>query len=198
MFELGKAYAAAGNYSQARQCFEKSAALSPQNPASFVCLGDVERASCYPDSAVDSYAKALALNGDMTEAWVGTGIALMDLERFEEAIEPLTRAVKTSRASAADLVQLGKAYLATDRADQAEAVYRKAANEAPDDPDIHIGLGLALEQQERYAEACEAFLAGIRLRPEDPKGSHFLGRTLANLGRYQEATEAPGSCKAYA
>ncbi len=55
---------------------------------------------------------------------------------------------------------------------------------------LYYQLGLALHDQEKYAEAAEVYRMAITLRPDDPWPYTALGNTLVGLNRLAEAEEA--------
>ena len=60
----------------------------------------------------------------------------------------------------------------------------------PNDVSAHVGLGLAMAEQGRHAEAVAHFERGIRIDPEDAAPRVALGHTLVALGRDPEAAAA--------
>lgn len=73
---------------------------------------------------------------------------------------------------------------------QALSLYLKALVRDPDNPQIHCGLGEALEALNRPGEALLAFDQSLRLDPEQPWAHFGRGGVLQGLGRYEEAVAA--------
>jgi tetratricopeptide (TPR) repeat protein len=67
------------------------------------------------------------------------------------------------------------------------ALWREAADRAPDGWFSHTALGESLHQAGRDAEAVAAYSVAIRLRPTEPYGYLKQGLTLAELHRFGEA-----------
>jgi protein O-GlcNAc transferase len=76
------------------------------------------------------------------------------------------------------------------RAAEAEALYRRAIDLDPQNPDLHRGLGTALEDQGGTAEAAEWYRRGLALAPEDADSWCNLGMALRQSAQPSEATTA--------
>lgn len=74
--------------------------------------------------------------------------------------------------------------------DAAEQVYREIARAAPQHPEAHVYLGIALFDQRRFAEAVAAYGEALRLREIFPVAWNNLGNALRMLGRIEEADAA--------
>ena len=85
---------------------------------------------------------------------------------------------------------LARLYLASGRAEQAEAVYRSLLVRAPDDADVRIGLGRALARSNRTADAEKYFREAVVVEPGYWQAYNSLGNFLFNVGRSAEAAEA--------
>ena len=84
--------------------------------------------------------------------------------------------------------QLAKLYLLTDRDAKAEALYRELLLDA-NDISFHANLGLACYKQEKYEEACAAYLSALDLDPKSPERAAALGRACIAAHRLTEAAE---------
>jgi Flp pilus assembly protein TadD len=68
----------------------------------------------------------------------------------------------------------------------AESLYRQLPGADPDNAELWLLLGLALEEQKRFAEAAGAFRQALRVRPSATAHDE-LGRALAGQGQRDEA-----------
>jgi protein O-GlcNAc transferase len=82
---------------------------------------------------------------------------------------------------------LGEAYRATGRLDEAVAAFRRALQIKPDYPEAHNNLGTALAAQDRLDEAIAAFRCALRLKPGYPEAHKNLGIALRRQGHLDEA-----------
>jgi Flp pilus assembly protein TadD len=82
---------------------------------------------------------------------------------------------------------LGNAYLAEGRVDQAEACYREAVRLDPDSADGHSNLGALLLRTGRSEEAIRECARAVALKPKQGVLHLFLGEALRAGGRTGEA-----------
>ncbi len=61
------------------------------------------------------------------------------------------------------------------RSDEALAEYRKAAKEAPDDPDVHFNMGVVLYLKGDLEEAEREFQQALAIKPDHPGANSGLG-----------------------
>jgi len=69
-------------------------------------------------------------------------------------------------------------------------LYRRAAQDAPDDSDARYNLGVALQETGRFAEALAALDASIRLDSDRPESHNARGIVLLSLDRAADALDA--------
>lgn len=83
----------AKNHEQAIHLIEKSIGINPNNPSSYLNLGNAYYHALRLTDALDCYAKAISLKPDYAIAYVCRGAALELLKRFEEAINSFDTAI---------------------------------------------------------------------------------------------------------
>ncbi|MGR3762061.1 tetratricopeptide repeat protein [Roseobacteraceae bacterium NS-SX3] len=86
---------------------------------------------------------------------LATGHRLMAAGEYELALEAFNRAALTEGLSADVLSGLGSANLGLRRLGQAETLLRRAAEAAPDWPEVMNNLGVVLLERQKFAEAAE-------------------------------------------
>lgn len=85
---------------------------------------------------------------------------------------------------------LGQSLMVVGRFEEAADAYRKAIALAPDDPELHSGLGealLLLADGTVTDDAAKEFEAAIALDPVDPIARFYLGDYAFQEGKYQDA-----------
>jgi len=130
--------------------------------------------------AVEHFEQSLRIKPDNVPA-------LLNLARVEEQRGNLDAAVARYRAALAVdpadtvvLVNLGTLYTKAHQSDEAIAQYEEALrHSSPDDYLAHNGMGVALIQQGRVAEAVEHFREALLLRPDYGMARANLERALA-------------------
>jgi tetratricopeptide (TPR) repeat protein len=92
-----------------------------------------------------------------------------------------------SASSPAKLFDQAVRHHAADRFAQAITLYRAVLAQAPNEPEVHYNLGMALAQSGHPDQAVACWRTALSLRPLYPKASNNLGMTLAELGQLDEA-----------
>jgi len=96
---------------------------------------------------------------------------------------------KTQRQAADEAERIWRRALAEQdqrRFEEAEHLYDRAVQLAPDDPDVHHNRGGFFKLLGRLEEAEASLREALRLRPAAPKIRHALGIVLLSQGRYAE------------
>ena len=84
---------------------------------------------------------------------------------------------------------LGRAYFAEGRTEEAVSEYTEALRISPRYADAHYNLGLAWARTGRRDEAIDQFEQALKLKPEFPEAHNNLGGVLADSGRLAPAIE---------
>jgi rhomboid protease GluP len=98
--------------------------------------------------------------------------------------------VAAQRASPAALIYRGQQALQSGDPTAAESLLRQAVTLDSTSAEAQFYLGVALSQQERPAEAAEAYAAALRQRPDLAAAHWNLALAYVTLGRYPEAIAA--------
>ena len=139
----------------------------PQNAQAHFELGLVELDNMgNREEALREFNKACELNPRLGVAWFFSGIALMRLNRYREALERFRRAEKNGRATAATSEMAGDAHYNLSEFREAARCYERASRCCSQSPSIESKLGLASLR----AGSRDAGLARIR---------HAISRTPA-------------------
>jgi serine/threonine protein kinase/Flp pilus assembly protein TadD len=120
------------------------------------------------------------------------GMALQDCgpRQYQAAIPFLTAAVAIRPDSPGARHNLGLAFLATDRLDDAVGAFRKAIELKADYVMAHHDLGIALARKGRFDEAITAYRTALALNPKFLVAYFNLGQALTVRGRLDEAVDA--------
>jgi tetratricopeptide (TPR) repeat protein len=141
-------------------------------------------------AATEALEHVLAAAPGDWESWNNLGNALRDAEDFEGGAEAFERALALNPVSPETRINYAHALRELRRSDEAEAIYRKLAQEFPDDPLPLRQLHLLLKDTRRDRDALEAIEAAVERAPDNvillaDKASH-----LAALQRMGEAEAA--------
>src|SRR5207249_7461263 len=179
--EMGNALEAERCYEEALQCFHASLEIEPDNAEmrnhQAVRPEDLERV----DEAIDGYA-ASASRAHGAEALHRLPALLLQVGRPEDAIAPAEELRSRDPSDPRAWLAVGRAFLAADRATDAEVSLRKAADLGV--AEARLELARALQALGRADDAIVA-LAGI----EGPGPETLLLRAEihAGLGRIDDA-----------
>jgi tetratricopeptide (TPR) repeat protein len=131
-----------------------------------------------PETAVEHYREAVALEPKFFEAHYNLGRALQMLGALEEAAAAYRSAVAVKPDLAPAHNNLGNVLMALDRPEEAAEAYTRTLERAPEAADTQRNLGLALQKLGRYDEAEAAFRATLVLRPDWNEAHNNLTDTL--------------------
>jgi predicted O-linked N-acetylglucosamine transferase (SPINDLY family) len=139
--------------------------------------------------AEEIYQRVLAAEPDQPDAWHLWGMVAMQRGQPDAAIERIGRAVSLTPNAAAYQRNLGDAYRALRRFDDAVACYRRALESAPADVASHNKLGMALRSQGKPADAVSCYQRALELDPKLAEVWNNLGNAWADQRRSAEAVD---------
>jgi len=140
-------------------------------------------------SALEYAEKLVASRGEARD-WVEKGRCLNSLERYDEALECLDKAIESDSNYARAWANRGDVLESLKRYDEALVSYDKAIELDEDDPWHWAKRGYLLNNLKHYEEALESFDRAIELDEDDPWDWASRGDVLDNLKRYEEALES--------
>ena len=133
-------------------------------------------------------ARALALSHPgLSVGWIALSTALLKLERWEAALEPLARVSQLAPEDADACNDLGFAFCKLGRWAEAEASYRLAIGYRPRFAQAYNNLGVLLSDLGRLAEASVHLKRSREIDPEAAGTHSNLGCALRNLGLWSES-----------
>ncbi len=115
------------------------------------------------------------------------GGAYVEVGRFEDAIPPLTTAIRLDPKAHDALSDLATALMSLDRLPEALANIRRAAVIAPRNEQVQFNLGNILAKSGREREAAAAYERAIAINPGVPDAHVNLGSLQLSQGRVREA-----------
>ena len=117
--------------------------------------------------------------------WKVLGLALW--AQGKDALEALERAVALQPQDAEAHGNLGNAYRARHRPEDAAASHRRAIAIRPDYPEAHNNLGCALRDMGRLDEAAASYRRALAIRGDFAMARANLSETLRLAGKLEEA-----------
>ena len=83
-------------------------------------MGELARQAQELPDAVKHFSKAVELEPNFADAYLGLGMTLLSQKEYAQAVAPLEKAVKLQPANPAGHYSLGTAYARTGRKDEAD------------------------------------------------------------------------------
>lgn len=118
------------------------------------------------------------------------GFALLEQDKFDEAISLFQRALQIKPDHVEAYNNLGMAYGKLGRKDEEMQAYQQALKLGSAHAETYHNLGITLNQQGRYREAIDAFKQAIKINPELSQVYYELGSAYGKIGLRQEEMEA--------
>jgi len=174
------------NLTKAIEQFQAILKLDPRDTYSSLWLARLYRFENKHEDAEQVLRGVVRQEPDNEPALEQLSQLLIDEGRSQEAIDLLELAVSDSASP--DLYDLlGEAYSQLKSYAKAEASYRRAVDEDPDDPGHRHGLAQALMAQDKYAAALEQFQKLSQLEPGNWENHLRASQLQRHLGQFNEA-----------
>jgi Flp pilus assembly protein TadD len=191
-YYVGLAYFRSERPRDARPYLERAAALSPTRAQAWKALGlALLKTNDFPPATI-ALDKTCALDPGDEDACYLFGRSLYMQGRYDEAVQPLDKALRTAppanqanvhRAAALNYAELGKT-------EEAERHFRDAVRlhgSGPGQPDPRLDYGAFLVTQGRAPDALPFLSAAVAAAPASARANAELGRALLELDRPADA-----------
>jgi tetratricopeptide (TPR) repeat protein len=160
-YYLGRAYYTASRIPDARAAFEQVLRIEPRDARAENNLGLIFESGGKTEEALATYRNAIAWQKDNTpsseQPYLNLGSLLVTLDRTEEAVSPLRKAVELASTNSQCHLRLGTAYLHLKRLDEAQKELLEAVRLNPQDATAHYQLGRYYKQVKNMDAAKREF-----------------------------------------
>jgi tetratricopeptide (TPR) repeat protein len=177
----------AGRLAEAERVYRQILAAQPGHSDSLYLLGIISYQRGDYALALDQIGLALDTNPDNGLAWNQRGLALMRLNRFEDALASYDRALAVWRDHAEAWCNRGAALHELKRFDEALASYDCALALQPRYAEALCYRGASLRQLKRTEEALASCDNALAIQPDYASALWNRGDLLAELKRFDEA-----------
>jgi len=133
------------------------------------------------------YGQILAADPTHVDALHHLGVIATQLGKHESAIEYIRQAIAQIAGVAAFHYNLGCAYQAGNKRDEAIAAYQEAVRLKPKYIEAHHNLGVALQESGKVDQAADCFRHVLQLNPKHALAHLQLGKVLARQNSLDEA-----------
>jgi predicted O-linked N-acetylglucosamine transferase (SPINDLY family) len=187
MLQQALALHQAGQLAQAREMYRRMLAVQSQNADLLRLLGTVECQLGQTAEGIRFLDKSLKVSPGQPATWHNRGNALMDVERFGDALASFDQALALRPDYAEAWFSRGNALQGLERCDEAVASYDKALAIEPGYAEGLFRRGDALIHLHRHDEALASYDKGLSLDPGHAEALSNRGVVLVRLGRLDEA-----------
>jgi len=139
---------------------------------------------------VNFIAQALSVKPKDTSALNNIASALMELNRFDEAIEKLNLAVSIKANYSEAYFNLGNLFLKIKKCQEAIENYKKAIQITPSYAGAYNNLGSAQVELNQFKDAIQSYNQATKISPDFADAYFNKGNALRKLKRHEEATES--------
>ncbi|WDN90059.1 hypothetical protein BuS5_03029 [Desulfosarcina sp. BuS5] len=177
------------DYKGAVKEFKRSIGLAPNSEYSSAASNYMANAYLKlddMDNAVKTYKAAIKLNPLDDASHIKLGNLYYSEEQYEEAEQEYEEAVKIN-PDAVNYYSLGQSHLATGRLGDAENIFNKVKNLAPENANGAYGLGLVRSKQERFDDAVAFFEEAIRKKKDFYDAYAEIGYAYSDMGLMDDA-----------
>jgi tetratricopeptide (TPR) repeat protein len=177
-------------YAQAEEALARARSIDPDDPLVLVGLGSIELGRHDFAAALETSETALALASSMPAAQAIRVDALVELGRYDEAVEAGSRLLSL-RVDLASLARVSYLRELHGNLDGAIAAMEQAADVPATAPEnaayVRTLLGNLLTYGGRRAEAAGAYESALSTVPNHAAANAGLGRLAVGRGDYEEA-----------
>ena len=181
-----------GRFSEAAPLFERARLLNPREVRFAFLHGTALAGKNQFEQAVSAFHAAIKLGPNIPDIYLALGQAQRKLEQFEDAQATYRKLLRLQPDNVDGYLALGSVLAETGQFAQAEAPLRRALLHTRDpkvQASIHNNLAIALENQNRHADALENLERTQALAPDLPGlGQHRIN-TLFQLKRFEECLQ---------
>jgi tetratricopeptide (TPR) repeat protein len=136
-----------------------------------------------PSMQVDQLQQAAKQSPKSAAAWIDLGNALMDSQRFAEAIDAYDKALALDPKNVGVLVDQGTCYRGVGKFDKAVEQYQKAIKIDPRFPNAHRNLGVVLSADlHKNKEGIKEFQKYLEVLPNAPDAEP-IRQTIRELSK---------------
>ncbi|MBF0447410.1 MAG: tetratricopeptide repeat protein [Magnetococcales bacterium] len=160
--------------------YKKALEINPNNNAALINSSLVLQAQGRTEEAIVGYQKAIRTQVNPT-AHFNLGLALKELNRFDEAIEQYKKTLSIDPNYAGVHRNLGNVFIGQYKLDEAVACYKQALSINPNQPEIYGAIANAFSELGRLDEAVEYYQKALSLKPDDAEVYSNFGLTLESL-----------------
>jgi Flp pilus assembly protein TadD len=136
--------------------------------------------------AEDSYKKAIELQPQNSDAYVGLGQLYEAQDKFSQAEDSYKKAIELQPRNCGAYVRLGHLYRTQGKFPQAEDSYKKAIELKLRNNGAYVGLGRLYEAQGKFSQAEDSYKKAIESTPQNNWAYGALAVLYGKMGKPEQ------------
>ncbi len=178
-----------GRFDKSIEFLNKLIDIDPYNTGAWYSLGiTYTKMADYPN-AIDSFEYCLAIDEDFIAARFNKANALVELERFEDAIGEYLITIERDGPDSITYCNLAGCLERMERNDEAREYYRKAAKINPNIAEAWFGIGLTFDKEGSIKDALQYIKRAAVLEPDNTEYLLALAEVEYKMGNVDAAIE---------
>lgn len=187
IFQQGLGLQQQGRLAEAAALYEQVLAVQADHFNALHLLGLIAVKAKNPARAANLMGKAIALRPEVAAVHFNLGIALLQLQRSEDALLCFEQVIALNPDHAKAYFHRGRALEALRRFEDAITSYDLAIDRHPAYAAAYVNRGTAFQGLQRTQEALASFEHAVALSPTDAEAHFNCGNALAELERFSDA-----------
>ena len=189
-FDKGRKLFQQGLLTESVLAIEAECTRRPGNVEAWTLLGKVNAENDDDVQAIEAMKRGLMIDENNLELLLSLGVAYTNEFDRRNALEYLRRWLATNPRYGPTMRDVMMPPDSSQEVAHAIHIYKTAAQQCPDDADVHAALGVLCNLARQYDDAVVAFRQALAVSDNDYSLWNKLGATLANSGRSGEALDA--------
>ncbi|MBN1880597.1 MAG: tetratricopeptide repeat protein [Deltaproteobacteria bacterium] len=187
-YSMGQSRMSSQEYTYAMEDFLEAEKYK-KTPELYYAMGE----TCYMlerfEMALDYFNKSLYLDKDFSSSYIGRGIVFMTLEKYDEAIIEMEKALDNIIFHEPEIAYyyIGNAYLSKGDYDQAIKNFKSAIKVSPKFAMAYFRLSNIYIDLDLYEEASSIMQLFLSYYPKSPEGHLMMGRIYSKMGQTKMA-----------
>ena len=110
---------------------EEAVKQNPNDSESLLSLAHLLNDSGFFDKAIDNYKKYLNINSNVPDVWVDMGVCYYNIQKNEDAIAAMTKAIEINPRHQIGLFNLGIVHFSSGKMDEAKKYWQRSIDVNP-------------------------------------------------------------------
>jgi len=168
-------------------CYEETFKHEKPEAITYCYIGECYEKLKNFEQALVNYNRAVNIDPNLSDAWIGIGIVLDQQDKLTEGIHYLKKAIEIDKENADYWYVIGDAYQKLGFIEEAENAYKKVIEIDPSLEAIWLDYSNFVFAQGEKEKAIEILADGIKHHPDNAELFYRMAACLLWVGKKQEA-----------